>query len=69
MSDITPEQIAEYQRHQAQQAQANRQACIEKINTLADSLGFVVVAMPQLAEVSPGNCVIRAAWGVAEKAQ
>jgi len=59
-TEITAEQIAAWQRQQAQQAQQRKQACIKALVELAQQHGFVVAAYPQYTQ--DGRTV--AVWGV-----
>lgn len=62
---ITKEQIEAYQRQQAAQEQASMQQCANDLVALAAERGFVIIAVPQLA--NDGR--IGAVWGVQRKAQ
>lgn len=59
-TEITPEQIAAWQRQQAQQAQQRKQDCIRALVALAEQQGFAVVAYPQY---TPDGRTV-AVWGV-----
>ena len=67
---ITAEQIAAYQ---AQQEAADKKAqdgCMKKIVELADSHGYVILAIPvQVGDGRPGVVALGATWGLQRKAQ
>ena len=59
-AEITPEQIAAWQRQRALQTQQRKQECIRALVALAEQHGFAVVAYPQFA---PDGRIV-AVWGV-----
>ena len=61
--EITPEQMAAYQRQQAAAEQAARQQTIHDLIALAAERGFEIAAAPQLN--ADGR--ISAVWGVQRK--
>lgn len=62
-------QIEALQKAKFEQVQAKRQACKAELMALADDHGFLILAMPKLAEVTPGAFMLVGDWGLAEKAK
>jgi len=60
--EITPEQIAAYQRRQQEHEQAAMQQCINDLIALATERGFMITAIPKI-----DNGRIVAVWGVQRK--
>jgi len=60
--EITPEQIAAYQRRKQAEEEIAMQVCINELIALAHEKGFAIVAVPQI-----DNGRIVAVWGVQRK--
>jgi len=65
--DITPEQIAAYQRRQQEQELQAEQTCIDALRALANEFGFVIIAVPQMEVDARLQGRITAQWGVKRK--
>jgi len=65
---ITAEQIAAYQAQQQAAEQKAQDACIAELVQVADSHGYVILAIPiQVGDGRPGVVSIGATWGLQRK--
>ena len=54
MPEITPEQIAAWQKKKAEQEQAEVTEALQKVMELAQSLSIELIATAQAVEIAPG---------------
>lgn len=63
-TELTPEQVASWQKRQNEAEQQRIMAAAQEIADYAKSLGVVIVGTAQLAEIAPGVMGVVAGWGV-----